>query len=90
MRMMINKQNVTLLFATLGLLALGSCSSDKKEGSLTNTDSAVVVTVALPSGSAQHDLNISGQVEASQTANISTRIMGIIYHVKSESRRSCK
>ena len=79
---MINKQKTTLLFATLGLLALGSCSSHKNEGSLTNTDSAVVVTLAEPSGAAQHDLNISGQVEASRTANISTRVMGIITMLK--------
>ncbi len=79
---MINKQKTTLVFATLGLLALGSCSSDKKEQSLTNTDSAVVVTLAEPSGVAQHDLNISGQVEASRTANISTRVMGIITLLK--------
>ena len=79
---MINKQKTTQLFVILGLLALGSCSSDKKEGSLTNTDSAVVVTVAEPSGTAQHDLNISGQVEASRTANISTRVMGIITMLK--------
>ena len=82
MSMNINKQSVTRLFVTLGILALVSCSSDKKEGALTNIDSAVVVTVAEPSGIAQHDLNISGRVEASQTANISTRIMGIITMLK--------
>lgn len=82
MSMNINKPGVTILLITLGLLSLGSCSSDKKEGSLTNMDSAVYVTVAEPTGIAQHDLNISGQVEASQTANISTRIMGIITMLK--------
>jgi RND family efflux transporter MFP subunit len=82
MSMNINKQSVTRLLVSLGLLFLASCSSDKKEGSLTNMDSAVYVTVAEPTGVAQHDLNISGQVEASQTVNISTRVMGIITLLK--------
>src|SRR5665811_2014105 len=82
MSMTINRQRVAQLFAALGILALSSCSSDKKGGAFANTDSAVVVTVAEPSGAAQHDLNISGHVEASQTANISTRVMGIITLLK--------
>ncbi len=82
MRMTINRQKVIRLFAGLGLLALGSCSSGKTEKPFANVDSAVVVTVAEPSGSAQHDLNITGQIEASQTANISTRVMGIITMLK--------
>ncbi len=82
MQMTINRQRVTQLFAALGILVMSSCSSDKKHGTVTNTDSAVVVIVAEPSGASKTDLNISGQVEASQTANISTRIMGIIIMLK--------
>jgi len=82
MSMNINKQSVTSLLIIVGLLALASCSSDKEKAALTNIDSAVVVTIAEPSGITQHDLNISGRVEASQTANISTRIMGIITMLK--------
>jgi RND family efflux transporter MFP subunit len=82
MSITINRSGVVQLFAAFGLMLLVSCSSGKKEGAVTNTDSAVVVTVALPSGGEQHDLGISGQVEASQTANISTRIMGIITMLK--------
>ncbi len=82
MSMMINIQRVTQIFAGIGLLALNACSSDKKDAVISNTDSAVVVTVATPSGSGQRDLNISGQVEASQTANLSTRVMGFITMLK--------
>ena len=78
MSMSINKSGVVQLITVLGILFLGSCSSGQKEGAVANTDSAVLVAVALPSGGGQNDLDISGEVEASQTANISTRIMGII------------
>jgi RND family efflux transporter MFP subunit len=82
MSMNFNKLKLTWLLVTPGVLALVACSSDKKERALTDMDAAVVVTVAEPSGISQHDLNISGQVEASQTANISTRVMGIITRLK--------
>ncbi|MDP4248592.1 MAG: efflux RND transporter periplasmic adaptor subunit [Bacteroidota bacterium] len=82
MRIIINRPGVVQLFAALGILALSACSAGKKGGTFTNIDSAVVVTVAEPSGAAQHDLSISGQVEASRTVNISTRVMGIITMLK--------
>jgi RND family efflux transporter MFP subunit len=82
MSITIKRSGIVQLLAAFGVLFLGSCSSGKNEGTVTQKDSAVIVTVALPSGTAQHDLNISGQVEASQTANISTRIMGIITMLK--------
>lgn len=80
--MIINLKRTSQLFAGIGLIALSACSSNKKEGPITNTDAAITVTVATPSGVDQQGLNISGQIEASQTANISTRVMGFITILK--------
>ena len=67
------------IFAIGLIMALISCSSKaKKEESIINTDSAIGVTVATPMDSNIETVNISGQVAASQTANISTRVMGYI------------
>ena len=63
----------------IGLMALISCSSkEKKEASVTNADAAIEVTVAKPMDNNNETMNVSGQVTASQTANISTRVMGYI------------
>jgi len=78
MSMIANTKSTLQLFTIIGLLALNSCSNKEKVGAEPNTDSAVVVTVATPSGNEQQAINISGQVEASQSANISTRVMGYI------------
>ena len=80
MKMIINLK-ILQIFAGIGLLALSACSS-KKEEAVTNKDAAIVVTVATPSGVEQQGINISGQIEASQTANISTRVMGFITMLK--------
>jgi RND family efflux transporter MFP subunit len=82
MSITINIQRVTRLFFGIGLLTMVACSSDKKEAPISNPDSAVAVTVAMPSGIGNGELNISGQIEASQTANISTRVMGFITMLK--------
>ena len=66
------------IFAGIGLLAISACSSNEKKGNLVNADSAIVVTVATPSSDLQQGLNISGQIESVQSANISTRVMGYI------------
>ncbi|KAA9040575.1 efflux RND transporter periplasmic adaptor subunit [Ginsengibacter hankyongi] len=78
MSMIANTKNILQLFTVIGFLALSSCSTKNKTKAEPNTDSAVVVTVATPSGNDQQAINISGQVEASQSANISTRVMGYI------------
>ncbi len=82
MSMTIKRPGAAKLAGILGMLALSSCNSNQKGGAIPNTDSAVIVTVAEPSGTTQYDLNISGQVEASQTTNISTRVMGTITFLK--------
>ncbi|MDE3236402.1 MAG: efflux RND transporter periplasmic adaptor subunit [Bacteroidota bacterium] len=83
MTMHINtKQSATLLIG-LGMVFLTACSSkENKEEIVANTDAPVAVTVANASGNAGNTIDISGQVEASQTANISTRVMGYITSLK--------
>lgn len=62
-----------------GLILLAACSSkENKPAATQNTDAAVVVTTAVPFTNETGSSSISGQVEASQTANISTRVMGYI------------
>ncbi len=78
----INLKTTAQIFAGIGLLTLTACSSKEKEGMLPNTDAPIGVTVAAPSGVEQQGVNISGQIEASQTANISTRVMGFITMLK--------
>lgn len=68
--------------AGIGLLIFSACNTDTNKGNVTNTDTPTIVTVAVPSHGGQQDLNISGQVEAGRSANISTRVMGYITGVK--------
>jgi RND family efflux transporter MFP subunit len=74
----INSIRIMQLFAGISLLAITACSSSEKKEAIAVTDTAIVVTVATPSANGQADLNVSGQVEAIQSANISTRVMGYI------------
>lgn len=71
----------TILIITSLVLILSACSSkDKKVAD--KTEKRIAVEVATPSGDSQQGIYASGQVEASQTANISTRIMGFITMLK--------
>jgi RND family efflux transporter MFP subunit len=79
---MINLKKSAQIFTVIGLIVLSACSSDKKEESITNTDKPVVVTVATASDAEKQGINLSGQIEASETANISTRVMGFITMLK--------
>ncbi len=66
----------------IGIISISACSSNKKEGSIANTDNPVIVMVATPSAASSNGLNLSGQIEASQISNISTRVMGYITSIK--------
>lgn len=79
---MINLKTTSQIFAGIGLIVFSACSSNKEEVAIANTDAAVMVTVATPSGTGQQGINVSGQIEASRTANISTRVMGFITMLK--------
>ena len=79
---MVYTKKILQLFAVAGLLVISACSQKEKKDSASKTETAIVVTVATPSGDEQQGLNISGQIEASQSANISTRVMGFITMLK--------
>lgn len=76
---MITKISSASLLMAFALILLTACSSNEKKESLSEKrDPAIVVTIAIPSMNEGNTISISGQVEASQTANISTRVMGYI------------
>ena len=70
------------LFGGVLIMAVSACSSNEKKETTVTIDSAISVTVASPLVSGQSDLQVSGQIEALQTANISTRMMGYITSMK--------
>jgi RND family efflux transporter MFP subunit len=81
MNLPIHKNRALQLFTAIGLLMLSACSSNEKKDRQTGADTAVLVTVSQPAADSKQDLTVSGQVEASQTANISTRVMGYIIKI---------
>jgi RND family efflux transporter, MFP subunit len=82
MSMMAQTKRILQLFAGTGLLVISACSQKEKKDSIANTETAIVVSVSTPSGNEQQGWNISGQIEASQSANISSRVMGYITMLK--------
>lgn len=66
------------LIVGAGILALSACTSKKEQNDHAANGPAIVVTIATPSGAIGNNIDVSGQVESSQTANISTRVMGYI------------
>jgi RND family efflux transporter MFP subunit len=70
------KKNIYLI--VLSLLTIFSSCSSKKEEKTNATDTAILVQIASPISNNSKELNFSGQIEASQTVNISTRMMGFI------------
>ena len=66
------------IFAGIGLLEISACSSNIKQENQAAMDTAIAVTIAIPSSGQQEGLNVSGQIESAQSANISTRVMGYI------------
>jgi RND family efflux transporter MFP subunit len=73
-----NLKNSLKIASGVTLLALSACSSGAKKDAQITSDTAIVVTVSTPAGEQQQGLNVSGQIEAAQSANISTRVMGYI------------
>lgn len=60
---------------------LSSCSGSSLPEAGENKDTSIMVSVARPSGANAGGVTASGQVEAVQTAVISTRVMGTITRV---------
>lgn len=73
-----HKNRTLQLFTAIGLLLISSCSFNEKKGTQTGADTAILVRVNHPAADSKQGLTVSGQVEAGQTANISTRVMGYI------------
>lgn len=83
MNKIITMKKTILGFISAGVLILTSCSSkENKDASKQNADSVIMVTVANTSANDAQDLSLSGQIEASQTVNVSTRLMGYITFLK--------
>jgi RND family efflux transporter MFP subunit len=78
MNFLIHKNRALQLFTVTGLLVISSCSSSAKKETETGADTAILVTVSRPAADVKQGLTVSGRVEAGQTANISTRVMGYI------------
>lgn len=72
-----NIKKISLVMGA-GILALGACTSKKQQTDNAAKAPAIVVTVATPSGANENSIEVSGQLQSSQTANISTRVMGYI------------
>jgi RND family efflux transporter MFP subunit len=72
---------ITLLSISLGSLV--SCSSDEKTKE-TEISAPVAVDIAKASSSSENGVSASGQIEASETANISTRVMGYILKINAK------
>lgn len=72
----------TLALASLGLFATSCGSDEKKEAA--NEGTAVEVQVETPAAAGERFLTASGKIEAVNSANLSTRMMGFIedIHVK--------
>jgi RND family efflux transporter MFP subunit len=64
-----------------GLLLLAECSDGPLPEAGANKGSAVAVTISKPSAAKADGVSASGQVEALQTAAISTRVMGTITRI---------
>ena len=73
-------KNLLIALSVLSVAGLTACSGkeEKKDGP---TEKPIPVTIATASSGSQHAVIASGQVEAVQTGNISTRVMGRITNI---------
>jgi RND family efflux transporter MFP subunit len=60
------------------ILTLGACTSKKQQNDVTADGTAIKVTVGIPSAANENNIEASGQLQSTQTANIGTRVMGYI------------
>ncbi|MGB7843332.1 MAG: efflux RND transporter periplasmic adaptor subunit [Salinimicrobium sp.] len=70
----------TLTLAALSMFAM-SCGSDEKKQAVNET-AAVPVQVETPSSAGERFLTASGKIEAVNSANLSTRMMGYIQDIR--------
>jgi RND family efflux transporter MFP subunit len=74
-------KHILLTVVVAGADLLAACSGGGRPEARENKDSAVMVTIARPSSTNAGGVMASGQVEAAQTAAISTRLMGTITRI---------
>lgn len=72
---------ILLIAVVAGSFLLSSCSGGPQPEAGENKDTPVLVTVARPSTTNAGGVIASGQVEAAQSAAISTRVMGTITRI---------
>ncbi len=77
--MKIYSYSAAALFLPVSLF-LVACSGDATQHAI-SPDAAVKVTVAVAGKKSDHVIRSSGQIEAAETAVISTRVMGFITHI---------
>jgi len=70
-----------LAVSATALLLLAGCSGNEPSASGAKKDNPVTVSIAQPSQNHSVGITASGQVEAVNTASISTRLMGTITHI---------
>jgi RND family efflux transporter MFP subunit len=78
------KAKTVKLSIIASLLVLASCSDKATKNKAIENESVVVKTATIGANTDQANLSASGRVEAVQSANISTRIMGHVEAVKVE------
>ena len=74
---MINNKWASGMLLIAGLLSVMSCSNSK-ENKAVNDEKAISVSVATPGSDDARSISLAGRVEALQSANIGTRVMGYI------------
>lgn len=72
-----NVKTTTVMLALTGIL-LTACSSNEKKAETTTVVTPIEVKLSMPNAATQNALSLGGQIEAVQSANISTRVMGYI------------
>lgn len=79
--MYMQTKNILSVIAFSAIVILGSCSGGGEKKINESTEKPVSVTVGTAQTGSRDALLASGQVEARQTANISTRVMGRITNI---------
>lgn len=78
--MMNYMQRITFLLLAGTIILVSACGGKKEEKS-NSAEKTVTVTTATPGGTAANGITISGKIEAIQTAQLSTRLMGTITRI---------
>lgn len=75
------KKKIYIVLAVTAVLALASCGSEKKKNITNNTPAITVKTNQVESNGDSPFLSVSGKIQANNSAELSTRMMGYINKV---------